>query len=91
MGLQSEMRLNREIKAVQSSTCRKRLSTKKYGKNYEETFFPIVSHTMIIAFLTAAAHHKLNINRTDIKTTFLHGDLEEEMYISQSVGYTIPN
>ena len=62
--------------------------SQKYGCDYEETFAPVVTHTTIRSFLTMAVHKNLKVNHIDIKTAFLHGNLDEEVYIAQKAGYT---
>lgn len=59
----------------------------KYGINYYETCAPVVSHTTLRSFLTAVSYHNLRVKHIDIKIAFLHGDLKEEVYMSQPEGY----
>ena len=42
---------------------------------------------MLIAI---AAVYKLEIHQMDVKTTFLKGDLEEEIYLEQPEGFIVP-
>ncbi|GKC95952.1 zinc finger, CCHC-type containing protein, partial [Tanacetum coccineum] len=50
-----------------------------------------VARISTIRLLTAlAATHNLVIHQMDVKTTFLNGDLEEEIYMKQSKGFVMP-
>lgn len=40
-------------------------------------------------FFALASIHKLFIHQMDVKTTFLHGDLEEKIYMEQPEGCVI--
>ncbi|GBN11147.1 Retrovirus-related Pol polyprotein from transposon TNT 1-94 [Araneus ventricosus] len=61
--------------------------SQKFGTDYDETFAPVVTYTTIRTFLAAAAYKNLNVTHVDIKTAFLHGNLEDEVYMSQPEGY----
>ena len=37
-----------------------------------------------------AALYDLEIHQMDVKTTFLNGDLEEEIYMEQPEGFVVP-
>ena len=52
----------------------------KYGCDYEETFVPVVTHTTVRSFLKMVVHKNLKVNHIDIKTAFLHGNLDEKVY-----------
>ena len=62
----------------------------KKGIDFEEIFSPMVKMTSIRAILGLAAKLDLEIEQLDVKTTFLHGDLEEEIYMKQSKGFEEP-
>ena len=47
----------------------------------------ITSIRMLIAL---AAVYGLEIHQIDVKTTFLNGELEEEIYIEQPKGFVVP-
>ena len=44
--------------------------------DYEEIFSPVVRHTSIRAVLALVAHYDMALEQMDVKTAFLHGDLE---------------
>ena len=62
----------------------------KKGIDFEEIFSPVVKMTSIRAILGLAAKLDLEIEQLDVKTAFLHGDLEEEIYMEQPEGFTEP-
>ncbi|KAE8668429.1 hypothetical protein F3Y22_tig00112339pilonHSYRG00113 [Hibiscus syriacus] len=51
--------------------------------DYDESFSPMVRHTSIRAVLALVASWYLHLEHMDVKTTFLHGDLEEQIYMQQ--------
>lgn len=58
-----------------------------FGIDYQETFSPLVKYDSIRMILAIAAAKKLVLKQFDIKTAFLYGDLEEEIYMNQPIGY----
>ena len=46
--------------------------------------------TSIRVLIALAAIHNLHIHQTDVKTAFLNGDLDEEIYMSQLEGCVVP-
>ena len=53
------------------------------GIDFEETFSPVVKHDSLRALLAIAAELDLHMLQLDVKTAFLNGDLEEELYMAQ--------
>ena len=51
------------------------------GIVYEETFAPIARYTSIRSVLALAAVTKWKIHQMDVKTSFLNGVVEEEVYV----------
>ncbi|UYV82907.1 hypothetical protein LAZ67_22001343, partial [Cordylochernes scorpioides] len=58
----------------------------KFGRDYEETFAPIVKHSTIRAFLAASVYKGMQVIHLDVKTAFLHGDLDKELYMELPEG-----
>jgi transposase InsO family protein len=61
--------------------------SQKEGIDYEETFSPVVRYTSIRVFLAIAATHGMHVHQMDVKTAFLNGELEEEVFMSQPEGF----
>ncbi|KAH9753759.1 hypothetical protein KPL71_015193 [Citrus sinensis] len=61
----------------------------KEGIDYNEVLSPVVKHTSIRILLALVAEYELALAQLDVKTTFLHGDLEEEIYMIQPCGFKV--
>lgn len=61
--------------------------TQEYGLDYEETFSPVVKYDSIRILLAIAVSEGMSMKQFDIKTAFLYGELKEEIFMSQPVGY----
>ena len=61
----------------------------KYGIDYDETFAPVARMDTIRAVLAIAAQNQWPVYQMDVKSAFLNGILEEEVYVDQPPGYTI--
>ena len=55
----------------------------KKGIDYSEIFSPVVKLTTIRVVLGIVAAENLHLEQLDVKTAFLHGDLEEDIYMQQ--------
>ena len=63
----------------------------KEGIDYEETFAPVARYTSIRFVLSLVAQMGSKIHQMDVKTTFLNGVIEEEVYIEQPEGFETPD
>jgi len=50
----------------------------------------VVRHTSIRVLLAIVAHQDLELEQLDVKTAFLNGELEEEIYMTQPDGFQVP-
>ena len=65
--------------------------TQKEGINYEETFSPVAMLKSIRILLSIVTHYVYEIWQMDVKTAFLNGNLEEEIYMMQPEGFIAKN
>ncbi|GJS54234.1 putative RNA-directed DNA polymerase [Tanacetum coccineum] len=65
--------------------------TQLYGVNYEETFSPVADIRAIRILISIAAYYDYEIWQMDVKTTFLNGYLDEDIYMVQPEGFVDPN
>jgi hypothetical protein len=59
------------------------------GKDYDETFSPIVRYTSVRAIISLAASMGWSLHRMDVKTAFLNGVIDKEVYIEQPQGFEV--
>ena len=64
-------------------------SSQKKGVDFEEIFSPVVKMSSIRVVLGLAASLNLEVEQLDVKTAFLHGDLDEEIYMDQPQGFEV--
>ena len=57
------------------------------GIDYDETFAPVARLEAIGMFLAFAAYSNFKVYQMDVKSTFLNGELDEEVYVEQSPGF----
>jgi hypothetical protein len=58
-----------------------------YGQDYFKTYAPVACLASIRTLLALAAKYQLEIQQIDVKTAFLYGDLDEEIYMELLEGY----
>ncbi|KAG8475483.1 hypothetical protein CXB51_032327 [Gossypium anomalum] len=59
------------------------------GVDFTDVFSPVVKHSLIRALLGIVAMHDLELEQLDVKTVFLQGELEEDIYMQQLEGFTV--
>ncbi|UYV64540.1 hypothetical protein LAZ67_3001142 [Cordylochernes scorpioides] len=65
--------------------------SQKPGLDYGETFSPVVKFDSIRTILSLCASLDMEMIQLDVKSAFLNGDLEEELYMEQPQGYENPD
>jgi len=60
--------------------------TQIFGLDYGDTFSPMANMAFVRLFIAMAALQK-SLYQLDIKNAFLNGDLQEEIYIEQPLGF----
>jgi hypothetical protein len=61
----------------------------KEGIDYTDIFSPVVKLNTIRSVLSIVAAEGLHLEQLDVKTAFLHGDLDEEIYMQQPEGFSV--
>lgn len=72
---------------IEDARYKARLVAKSYsqipGVDFTYVFSPVVKHSSIRALLEVVAKNDLEFEQMNVKTTFLHGELEENIYMQQ--------
>jgi hypothetical protein len=61
------------------------------GLDFDETFAPIARLEAIRIFLAYACHKRFKVYQMDVKSSFLNGYLNEEVYMEQPEGFDLSN
>jgi len=61
----------------------------KYGEDYYEVYAPVARMETIRLIVAVAIKHNWSMYQLDVKSAFLNGELEEEVYVSQPPGFEI--
>jgi hypothetical protein len=59
----------------------------RYGVDYFETFAAVAKPMSYKILLALAAHYDLDVHQMDVKSAFLYGDLDEEIYLNLPDGF----
>ncbi|KAG8472188.1 hypothetical protein CXB51_036924 [Gossypium anomalum] len=82
-----------ETPGVEEPKYKARLVAKGYsqipGVDFTDVFSLVVKYSSIQALLGIVVMHDLEFEQLDVKATFLHGELEEDIYIQQPEGFTV--
>ncbi|XP_024192419.2 uncharacterized protein LOC112196335 [Rosa chinensis] len=61
--------------------------TQREGVDYHETFSPVSTKDAFRMIMALVAHYDMELHQMDVKTAFLNGELEEEIYMKQPQGF----
>ena len=61
--------------------------SQEYRADYEDVFSPIARFKSVRIILALAAQNAWTLQALDVKTAFLYGNLEEEIYMEQPEGF----
>jgi hypothetical protein len=60
------------------------------GIDFNDVLSPVIKHSSIRTLLSIVAMHDYELGQLDVKTAFLHGELEEVIYMDQPEGFVVP-
>ena len=63
--------------------------TQREGINYNDTFSPVSCKDSFRIIMAFVAHYDLELHQMDVKTVFLNGDLNENVYMAQPKGFVV--
>ena len=63
--------------------------SQRQGIDYYEVFAPVARLETIRLLISLVAQNQWRIFQMDVKSTFLNGYLEEELYVEQPIGYVV--
>jgi hypothetical protein len=65
--------------------------TQVEGLDFGEIYAPVARLESIRILLAYATHHDFKLHQMDVKSVFLNGPLQEEVYVEQPLGFEDPN
>ena len=61
----------------------------QYGINYDETYAPVARFASSRTLIALAAHFQFDHEHVDIKTAYLYGRIDKEIYMRQPPGQKV--
>lgn len=62
-----------------------------HGIDYDDTFCPVIKPATVRLVLSIAVSRGWDIHQADVKNAFLHGVLQETVYMTQPPGFEDPH
>ena len=87
MGFSAQICIRLEKTQIQISAHREGRQ-QEHGVDYDEIYSHVVKMTTLRLLLGVVVTEELELEQLDVKTTFLHRDLNEVIYMSQLVGFS---
>jgi hypothetical protein len=63
--------------------------THREGIDYTKIFFSVSCKDSLRIIMMLVTHYDLELHQMNVKMTFLHGDLLENIYVAQPKGFTV--
>jgi hypothetical protein len=63
--------------------------TQREAIDYNEIFFPVSCKDSFRIIVALVSHYDLELHQMDVKTAFLNGDLEANVYMTQLKGFVV--
>jgi hypothetical protein len=63
--------------------------TQREDIDYTETFYPVSCKNSLRIIMELVTHYDLELHQMDVKTSFLNGDLLENVYMAQLKGFAV--
>lgn len=86
MGVQDKVRKNRDVQKYKARLVAKGFK-KEFVIDYTKVFAPVARHDIIWLVVALTACNSGPVFQLDVNLTFLHGELQEDVFIDQPPGY----
>jgi hypothetical protein len=63
--------------------------SQREGIDFNEVYSPVVKNISILVLLAMVALFDLKLEQLDVKTSFLHGELEKTIYMHKPEGFIV--